>query len=85
VSNGIPPSFVERLQTLARNLWWTWNPQAQQIFHDLSPLIWERSSHNAVEVLREVSHTELVARLHDSEFQNRVRRVLEDFESYMET
>ncbi len=85
MSNSIHPSFVERLQTLARNLWWTWNPQAQEIFHDLSPLTWERSSHNAVEVLREVSHTELVARLHDSEFQSRVGRVLDDFESYMET
>ena len=82
-SNNRP--FAERLQILSRNLWWTWNPQAQEIFNELSPLVWERSNHNAVEVLREVSHTELAARLHDSDFQKRVQRVLEDFDSYMET
>lgn len=76
-------SLTERLHILSRNLWWTWNPQAQEIFRELSPLVWERSNHNAVEVLREVSYTELAARLQDSEFQADVRRVLEDFESYM--
>lgn len=75
--------FPERLQTLARNLWWTWNPQAQEIFRELSPLTWERSNHNAVGVLREVSHAELSARLRDSDFQKRVHRVLEEFESYV--
>jgi starch phosphorylase len=82
-SNNRP--FAERLQILSRNLWWTWNPQAQEIFSELSPLIWERSNHNAVEVLREVSHTELAARLHDSDFQKKVHRVLEEFETYMQT
>lgn len=77
--------FTERLQTLARNLWWTWNPQAQEIFRELSPLTWERSNHSAVAVLREISHMELSARLRDSDFQKRVHRVLDEFESYMDT
>ena len=83
MSNGNHKPFAERLQTLARNLWWTWNPQAQDIFQELSPLVWERSNHSALEVLHEVSPTELSARLHDPELQKRVHRVLEDFESYM--
>ena len=85
MSNGSHRTFPERLQSLARNLWWTWNPQAQEIFHELSPLVWERSNHSAIEVLREVSHTELSARLHDADFLKRVHRVLEEFESYMES
>jgi starch phosphorylase len=74
----------ERLHILARNLWWTWNPQAQQIFSELSPLTWERSNHSAVEVLRDVSHTELAARLHDTDFRKKVQSVLDDFDCYME-
>jgi glycogen phosphorylase len=85
LSNGSRSTFPERLQSLARNLWWTWNPQAQEIFHELSPLVWERSNHSAIEVLREVSHTELSARLHDPDFLKRVHRILEEFESYMES
>ena len=84
LSNGGHKPFAERLQTLAHNLWWTWNPQAQEIFRELSPLTWERSNHSAIEVLREVSHTELTARLHDPDLQKRVHRVLEEFESYMQ-
>jgi starch phosphorylase len=70
---------------LARNLWWTWNPQAQQIFSELSPLTWERSNHSAIEVLHDVSYTELAARLHDTDFHKRVQSVLDDFDCYMET
>ena len=61
-------SFSSRLHTLANNLWWSWNPQAQELFKELSPLVWERTNHNAVEVLKELSRQELVARLHDQDF-----------------
>jgi glycogen phosphorylase len=78
-------SVPERLHNLARNLWWTWNPQGQEIFRELSPLTWERTNHSAVEVLHDVSHIELAARLHDSDFLKKVQNVLADFESYMES
>jgi starch phosphorylase len=84
VLNNSHRPIPERLLLLARNLWWTWNPQAQEIFRDLSPLTWERSNHSAVDVLRDVSQTELVARLHDVDFQRIVQSVLNDFDSYME-
>lgn len=84
MSNGSHRPIPERLHTLARNLWWTWNPQAQEVFRELSPLTWERSNHSALEVLREVSHTELGARLHDPDFQKKVHRILEEFDSYLQ-
>lgn len=77
-------SFPSRLHTLANNLWWSWNPQAQELFKELSPLVWERTNHNAVEVLRELSRQELVARLHDQDLFQKAANILEDFESYME-
>ncbi len=76
-------SLSQRLHILARNLWWTWNPEAQAIFENLSPQVWERSNHNAVEVLREVSPIELQARLHNREFMAKVRIALEEFEEYL--
>ena len=77
-------TIPERLHILARNLWWTWNPQGQEIFRELSPLAWERSNHSAVDVLRDVSHVELATRLHDPDLHKKVRIVLDDFESYMD-
>lgn len=77
-------SFSSRLRTLANNLWWTWNPQAQELFRELSPLVWERSNHNAIQVLNELSDQELTARLHDQDFQRNVGVILDEFESYRE-
>ena len=73
-----------QLRQLARNLWWVWNPDAQLIFKELSPLVWEHSNHNAVAVFREISQKELIARLLDPDFARIVRHVIAEFQSYME-
>jgi starch phosphorylase len=71
------------LNRLARNLWWTWNQDAQEVFQHLSPRGWQNLYHNAVAVLHEVSEYELRVRLLDVSFANRVRAVLKEFESYL--
>ena len=35
-------ALIEDLKGVAHNLWWSWNPEAQDIFHELSPFFWER-------------------------------------------
>src|SRR5437667_3692497 len=71
------------LNRLARNLWWTWDQEAQEIFQELSPRGWQNLHHNAVAVLHEVSDYELRVRLQDSDFAGRVREVLRAFDNYM--
>ena len=60
------------LHRLARNLWWTWNQDAQEIFFELSPRGWQNLHHNAVAILHEVSEYELRVRLQDHDFAARV-------------
>jgi glucan phosphorylase len=60
------------LNRLARNLWWTWNQEAQEIYAELSPRCWQNLYHNAVAVLHEVSEYELRVRLQDADFAERV-------------
>ena len=71
------------LNKLARNLWWTWDQGAQEVFQELSPRGWQNLYHNAVAILHEVSDYELRVRLQDPEFAERVRAVLKAFEAYM--
>jgi len=71
------------LNKLARNLWWTWDQEAQEIFQELSPRGWQNLYHNAVAVLHEVSEEELRARLQDLDFAQRVREVLRAFKAYL--
>src|SRR6266478_8647699 len=71
------------LHKLARNLWWTWDQGAQDIFQELSPRGWQNLYHNAVAILREVSDYELRVRLQDRAFARRVRDVLQYFDAYL--
>lgn len=71
------------LHRLARNLWWTWDQEAQEVFHDLSPRGWQNLYHNAVAILHEVSDYELRVRLQDHAFADRVRRLIASFDRYL--
>src|SRR5882762_5020262 len=75
--------LIVGLNRLARNLWWTWNQESQEIFQELSPRGWQNLYHNAVAVLHEVSDYELRVRLQDPDFAERVRHVLESFDAYL--
>jgi starch phosphorylase len=71
------------LNRLARNLWWTWDQAAQDVFQELSPRAWMNLYHNAVAVLRELSDYELRVRLQDPAFTAQVRTVLRAFDDYL--
>jgi len=71
------------LNKLARNLWWTWDQEAQELFQELSPRGWQNLYHNAVAILREVSDYELSVRLQSPDFALHVQHVLAEFEHYL--
>src|SRR6266404_7011400 len=75
--------LIVGLNRLARNLWWTWSQESQEIFQELSPRGWQNLFHNAVAVLHEVSDYELRVRLQDQDFAQRVRDVLRAFDGYL--
>jgi starch phosphorylase len=75
--------LVSGVHKVARNLWWTWSQEAQEIFQELSPRGWQNLYHNAVAILHEVSDYELRVRLQDPHFAERVSEVLRLFEAYM--
>ncbi|HWX20469.1 MAG TPA: alpha-glucan family phosphorylase [Candidatus Binatia bacterium] len=75
--------LTQGLHKLARNLWWTWDQAAQELFQELSPRCWQNLYHNAVAVLHEVSDYELRVRLCEGDFAERVRQVLQAFEAYL--
>ena len=75
-------SKITSLKALTRNLWWSWDTEAKQIFEELSPLLWERNNHNPVELLRHISNDELVARC-TGEFGDKIERVYARFTAYI--
>jgi starch phosphorylase len=47
------PSY-ERANMLARNLWWCWDNEANNIFRELDPARWRELVHNPIELLQEI-------------------------------
>ena len=80
---GENADLLARLKRLAKNLWWTWNQESQEIFQELSPRGWQDLYHNAVAVLQDISEYELNMRLQDPVFAQRVRNILKVFDAYM--
>ena len=74
---------ITSLNSLARNIWWTWNQDARGIFGELSPRTWQNVYHNPVAILREVSGIELRTRLLEPEYAKRVAIVLDEFQEYI--
>jgi starch phosphorylase len=48
------PERISGLVDLAYNLWWSWTPEAQMLFKQLSPHAWIESIHNPVRMLRDL-------------------------------
>ena len=44
----------ERLWSLARNLWWSWDQDSTALFRDLDPVRWRQLNHNPISVLGEI-------------------------------
>ena len=44
----------ERLWSLARNLWWSWDQDSVNVFLDLDPARWRQLNHNPVALLGEI-------------------------------
>ncbi|MEO5897467.1 MAG: alpha-glucan family phosphorylase [Vicinamibacterales bacterium] len=62
------PDRIKRLPELASDLWWTWNPQAREVFRMLDYPLWRQTAHNPVLMLRLVSPDTLNAAVHDTRY-----------------
>ena len=62
------PERLERLPELTTDLWWTWNPQAREVFRTLDYPLWRQTAHNPVLMLRQVSQEMLDLAAKDTRF-----------------
>ena len=77
------PEKLSRLEKLSKNLWWCWNESAKQLFRSIDPEVWHSSGHNPLVVLDTVSIKRFQQLSEDEEFLARMKRVLDEFDTYM--
>ncbi|RTG96209.1 alpha-glucan phosphorylase [Thermus scotoductus] len=76
------PEALRGLRKLAYNLWWSWNPEAAELFQEINPLLWKRFRGNPVKLLLEVDPPRLEALTHGS-YPARVQAVVAALEAYL--
>lgn len=62
------PDRIHRLPELATDLWWTWNPQAREVFRLLDYTMWRQTAHNPVRMLRSIAPELLETASRDDRF-----------------
>jgi glycogen phosphorylase len=62
------PARVSRLNELAHDLWWSWNPRARGVFRDLDYPLWKFTDHNPVLLLHLVEPERLEHAAADPDF-----------------
>jgi len=77
------PDTLKPLRDLAYNLWWTWNPQAIELFRRLDVDLWRDSRHSPVGMLARLRQDRLDRLARDPAYVAALGRVLEALESYL--
>ena len=79
------PANLEPLRELALNLWWTWDREALDLFHHLDAELWEKTYHNPVAMLGQISQERLDATSKNSVFLARLEVIHKKFREYHNT
>ena len=71
------PPRIARLDDLATDLWWSWHPDARDVFRRLDYGLWRSTAHNPVRMLRLISGATLDAASADAASLAQYDRVLD--------
>ncbi len=75
--------LVERLRELARNLWWTWQPEVIDLFRSLDPGLWSTTRHNPIEFLQQIKPQELQLKAEEMALDSRVDYAFRRLKDYL--
>lgn len=77
------PKRLSRLETLAHDLWYSWDRPARQLFAKLDEKLWDAVGHSPKIMLRRVDEQKLEAAASDPSYLNRYHRVLSAYDAYL--
>ncbi len=77
------PAAIAPLERLSKNIWWSWNPAAMELFETINPTVWASSNHNPVRVLLECQQADFERVAGDKTYLEKLDAVLEGFDAYM--
>ncbi len=79
------PEKLKPLESLAYNLWWTYNNAAKDLFKMINPDLWRMSANNPIAVLSSLSHEKMEKLEKDPVFLSRLESVWNHYIEYLST
>lgn len=76
-------ALYDKCMSLASNLWWSWEPDVQHVFRDIDPVLWRKTDHNPIKLLREFTPTELYDRATEMVLFSRINQAYRRLKDYM--
>jgi len=73
----------ERLWSLARNLWWSWDHDTASLFRDLDPVRWRQLNQNPVSLLAELPLAKLERRAAELVLHSRINYAYRRLREYL--
>ncbi len=77
------PHNIESLQRLTKNLWWTWNYEASELFKMIDAELWEKLKYNPIALIESLSMEALKALEKNECFIAKLKKVTDQFDAYM--
>jgi len=77
------PRELEPLRALSRNLYWTWNSDAADLFERIDRNSWQQNNHNPVLLLQRTEHSRFDELAADEGFRSHLDRVNAAFHAYL--
>ena len=74
----------ERMWSLARNLWWTWDQDSAQLFREMDPARWRQFNHNPVLLLSRIPLVEIELRARELLLHSRINSGYRRYREYVE-
>ncbi len=75
----------ERLWALARNIWWSWDPECISLFRDLNPTRWRQLNQNPIALLSEIPLAGLERRASELGLHSRINYCYRRQREYLTT
>ena len=74
----------EKLWSLARNLWWSWDSDTNSLFRDLDPVRWRQLHHNPISLLSEIPLATLERRAGELALHSRINYAYRREQEYLQ-
>ena len=76
-------ALYDKCMAVARNLWWTWQPEVINLFRDIDPIRWRQLDHNPIALLREFTPERLANRAAEMVLYTRINYAFRRLKEYV--